>query len=133
MHHAAAALQAAHPDRLRELQAAEDKALKRLRILVDREPWAEILHEVTPNGPHQGRRASRRSLASGGSAKITQRQLESILKNNGIIQAAAIEDPEGYDGGKTELAMRIATQQINEQFSPNAKLRDGGPMTTESK
>ena len=49
MHHAAAILQAAHPDRLRELQAAEDKALKRLRILVDREPWAEILHELTPN------------------------------------------------------------------------------------
>ena len=49
-----------------------------------------------------------------GSPKITQRQLETILINEGVIQAAAIEDPEGYDGGKTELAMTIATQQINE-------------------
>lgn len=47
--HAVAVLQAVHPDRLRELQADEDKALKRLRILVDREPWAEILNELTPN------------------------------------------------------------------------------------
>ena len=53
------------------------------------------------------------------SAKITQRQLESILINEGIIQAAAIEDPYGYDGGKTELAVTIATQQINELISPN--------------
>lgn len=56
------------------------------------------------------------------SAKITQRQLESILINEGIIQAAAIEDPDGYDGGKTELAIRIATQQINELTSPNDEL-----------
>jgi hypothetical protein len=54
-----------------------------------------------------------------GSAKITQRQLESILINEGIIQAAAIEDPDGYDGGKTKLAMTIATQQINALLSPN--------------
>jgi hypothetical protein len=52
--------------------------------------------------------------------EITQRQLESILINEGIIQAAAIEDPEVYDGGKTELSMTIATQQINELLSPNA-------------
>ena len=58
------------------------------------------------------------------SAKITQRQLESILINEGIIQAAAIEDPEGYDGGRTELAMTIATQQINELLLPNDKLTD---------
>jgi hypothetical protein len=63
--------------------------------------------------------------------EITQRQLESILINEGIIQAAAIEDPEVYDGGKTELSMTIATQQINELLSPNEKLtdrrdRDGG-------
>lgn len=70
--------------------------------------------------------AADRSLASSlaaptGSAKITQRQLESILINEGIIDAAAIEDPEGYDGGKTELAMTIVTQQINELISPDAK------------
>lgn len=55
------------------------------------------------------------------SAKITQRQLENILINEGIIQAAAIDDPEGYDGGITELAVTIATQQINELISTNAK------------
>ena len=52
--------------------------------------------------------------APAGSAKITQRQLETILINEGIIQAAAIEDPWGYDGGRTELSVTIATQQINE-------------------
>jgi hypothetical protein len=46
--------------------------------------------------------------------KITQQQLESILVNEGIVQAGAIEDPDGYDGGKTELAMTLVTQQINE-------------------
>ena len=59
------------------------------------------------------------SAQRSGSAKITQRQLETILINEGIIQASAIEDPYGYDGGKTELAMTIATQQINELLSPN--------------
>lgn len=63
------------------------------------------------------------------SAKITQRQLESILINEGIIQAAAIEDPEGYDGGRTELAMTIATQQINEIISPNGDISERGPLT----
>ncbi len=58
-----------------------------------------------------------------GPAKITQRQLESILINEGIIQAAAIEDPEGYDGGKTKLVMTIATQQINELIWPNRGIR----------
>ena len=57
--------------------------------------------------------------APAGSAKITQRQLETILINEGIIQAAAIENPENYDGGCTELAMTIATQQINELLSLN--------------
>lgn len=59
--------------------------------------------------------------AATGSAKITQRQLEGILINEGIIQAAAIEDPDGYDGGRTELAMTIATQQINALISANKK------------
>lgn len=45
--------------------------------------------------------------------KITQGQLGSILINGGIIQAAAIEDPDGYDGGKIALAVTNATQQIN--------------------
>lgn len=48
---------------------------------------------------------------------ITQRQLETILVTNGLIQAAAIEDPFGYDGGKTELAVTIANQEINEIMS----------------
>lgn len=50
------------------------------------------------------------------SAKITQRQLERILVSEGVIQAAALADPEGYDGGKMELAMTLATQQINERL-----------------
>ncbi len=45
--------------------------------------------------------------------KITPRQLASILIKEGIVQAAAIEDPEGYDRGKTVIAITKATHQIN--------------------
>ena len=44
---------------------------------------------------------------------IKQLQIEGILIEEGIIEAAAIEYPEGYDGGKTKLAMQRATHQIN--------------------
>jgi hypothetical protein len=72
-----------------------------------------------PKTPDCNNDAQASFAAPQGSAKITQRQLESILINEGIIQAVAIEDPYGYDGGRTELAMTIATQQINELLSPN--------------
>ena len=54
--------------------------------------------------------------------KITQRQLEDILINEGIIQAAAVEDPFGYDGGKTELSITIAAQQINKLLCPRPEV-----------
>jgi hypothetical protein len=60
--------------------------------------------------------------------KITQRQLEGILITEGIISASSIEDPYGYDGGRTELAMTIATQRINELLSTGPPAREAGPV-----
>ena len=45
--------------------------------------------------------------------KITLKQLEEILIGIGIIQAEAIEDPIGYDEGRTKTATFIAMQEIN--------------------
>ena len=45
---------------------------------------------------------------------ITQSQLEDILIHEGIICGEAIEDPYGFDGGRTELMVSIATREINE-------------------
>lgn len=55
-----------------------------------------------------------RELPASSESVIRQSQLEAILISAGIIQREAIEDPYGYDGGKTELAMTVATQEINE-------------------
>lgn len=59
-------------------------------------------------------------------AKISQRQLEEILINEGVIQAASIEDPSGYDGGKTELSMTIVTRWLNDLFAPSKNVVQSG-------
>jgi len=54
-------------------------------------------------------------------ASITQRQIEDILTHEGIVSYDAIEQPEHYDGGKTELAVMMVTRAINALLSENAK------------
>ena len=47
-------------------------------------------------------------------SKITQRKLEQILIHQGLVHAAAIEDPDGYDGGITMMRVRMAAKEITE-------------------
>ena len=55
-------------------------------------------------------------------ASITQRQIEDILTHEGIVSYDAIEQPEHYDGGKTELAVMMVTRAINAIILENSKL-----------
>jgi len=45
---------------------------------------------------------------------ITQAELENVLTHEGIVEHNAIEDPFGYDNGKTELAVSIAARALDE-------------------
>lgn len=45
---------------------------------------------------------------------VTQRDLESVLTHEGIVHSDAVEDPEGYDGGDTELRISVAARKLNE-------------------
>jgi len=44
---------------------------------------------------------------------ITQSEFEAVLLHEGIIQKSAVEDHEGYDNGKTKLAISTARQHLN--------------------
>lgn len=52
--------------------------------------------------------------AAAGSRLITQAELENILTHEGIVDHRSIEDPEGYDNGKTELAVSIAARRLDD-------------------
>ena len=65
--------------------------------------------------------ANAKSDSDSKTSKITERELESILIKQGLVQAAAIEDPEGYDGGRTSFAIGVVARQINDAISTNAK------------
>lgn len=54
----------------------------------------------------------RDALAKGVIPEITQHEIEDILAHEGLVEYSAIEDPFGYDNGKTELAIRVAIQSI---------------------
>ena len=45
---------------------------------------------------------------------ITQAELENVLTHEGIVEYNAIEDPFGYDNGKTELAVSVAARVLDE-------------------
>lgn len=45
---------------------------------------------------------------------ITQAELENVLTYEGIVEYNAIEDPCGYDNGKTELAVSVAARVLDE-------------------
>jgi len=45
---------------------------------------------------------------------ITQAELENVLTHEGIVEYNAIEDPCGYDNGKTELAVSVAARVLDE-------------------
>lgn len=45
---------------------------------------------------------------------ITQAELENVLTHEGLVEYNAIEDPSGYDNGKTELAVSVAARVLDE-------------------
>lgn len=47
-------------------------------------------------------------------ARISGNTLAGILVRHGIIDACAVEDAEGYDGGITMLRVRTAAQEISD-------------------
>lgn len=54
------------------------------------------------------------SAAATGSRLITQAELENALTDKGIVEFAAIEDPEGYDNSKTKRAVSVAALLLDE-------------------
>jgi len=52
---------------------------------------------------------------------VTQRDLESILTHEGIVHYDAVEDPEGYDGGDTELRISVVANELDEIASENIR------------
>jgi hypothetical protein len=73
---------------------------------------------ATPLTPHMNTKSN--SNAGGGrpvapcSRLITQAELENVLTHEGIVEYNAIEDPLGYDNGKTELAVSVAARVLDE-------------------
>lgn len=66
----------------------------------------------TRNDEIEGRGCPRRLVR--GVELVTQRDLESVLTHEGIVHSDAVEDPEGYDGGDTELRISVAARKLNE-------------------
>lgn len=49
--------------------------------------------------------------------RFTLHQLEGVLVRRGITHEAAVEDPDGYDGGQTIEAIRLAYEDLTKTNS----------------
>jgi hypothetical protein len=63
--------------------------------------------------------ADRRSAPCGCSVSATAKSLGDLLRKYAVIDAAALVDPEGYDGGLTQLRIRLVAEELHSYYSPN--------------
>ena len=50
---------------------------------------------------------------------LTKEELANVLTHEGLVNYDAIEDPIGFDNGRTELAVLVATREINDIIVQN--------------
>ena len=62
---------------------------------------------------------------------LQAKTLAAMLVKNGMINPAAIEDPERYDNWRTWNAILDVASEITK--AANKQVSDGGPLTPESK
>ena len=58
---------------------------------------------------------------TGCSVSATAKSLGDLLRKYAVIDAAALDDPEGYDGGLTQLRIRLVAEELHSYYSPNEK------------
>jgi hypothetical protein len=64
---------------------------------------------------------NRRSAPCGCSVSATAKSLGDLLRKYAVIDAAALVDPEGYDGGLTQHRIRLVAEEMHSYYSPNGR------------
>ena len=55
---------------------------------------------------------------TGCSVSATAKSLGDLLRKYAVIDAAALDDPEGYDGGLTQHRIRHVAEELHSYYSP---------------